>query len=217
MNEEGILLMEKEQVLDFLKRLADGLAVMFGKNCEVVIHDMKNFESSIIYITNEHVTGRKKGDPFNVLGVHKVDAFFEGEDIINHQGTVKNNHLIKSSTFHIKGDDYHYAIGINYDYTDLSHAQSVLAQLTKVGAPIDEVINVSNQMEKTLEILYEEALDKIGKPLALMKKEDRVRVIKYLDENGAFSIHKSIPLIAKKMKISRYTVYNYLKEIRQEH
>lgn len=217
MNEEGILLMEKEQVLDFLKRLADGLAVMFGKNCEVVIHDMKNFESSIIYITNEHVTGRKKGDPFNVLGVHKVDAFFEGEDIINHQGTVKNNHLIKSSTFHIKGDDYHYAMGINYDYTDLSHAQSVLAQLTKVGAPIDEVINVSNQMEKTLEILYEEALDKIGKPLALMKKEDRVRVIKYLDENGAFSIHKSIPLIAKKMKISRYTVYNYLKEIRQEH
>src|SRR5690625_1941116 len=188
MNEEGILLMEKEQVLDFLKRLADGLAVMFGKNCEVVIHDMKNFESSIIYITNEHVTGRKKGDPFNVLGVHKVDAFFEGEDIINHQGTVKNNHLIKSSTFHIKGDDYHYAIGINYDYTDLSHAQSVLAQLTKVGAPIDEVINVSNQMEKTLEILYEEALDKIGKPLALMKKEDRVRVIKYLDETGAFSI-----------------------------
>ncbi|HLS20631.1 MAG TPA: helix-turn-helix transcriptional regulator [Bacillota bacterium] len=208
--------MEKTNVLDFLKRLADGLAVMFGKNCEVVIHDMENFESSIIYITNNHVTEREKGDPFNILGVHEVDSFFEGHDIINHQGKIKNNHLIKSSTFHIKGDDYHYAIGINYDYTDLSHAQSVLTDLTKVGASIDEVINVSNQMEKTLETLYEEALEKTGKPLALMKKEDRVKVIKYLDENDAFSIHKSIPIISQKMNISRYTIYNYLKEIRKE-
>src|SRR5690625_3900144 len=216
MNEEGILLMEKEQVLDFLKRLADGLAIMFGKNCEVVIHDMKNFESSIIYITNEHVTEREKGDPFNILGVHKVDAFFEGEDIINHQGKVKNDHLIKSSTFHIKGDDYHYAIGINYDYTDLSHAQSVLTELTKVGAPIDEAIHVDNQMEKTLDKLYEEAMETIGKPLALMKKEDRMQVVKYLDEKDAFSIHKSITIISEKMNISRYTIYNYLRELKKE-
>src|SRR5699024_2904917 len=188
--------MENKHVLDFLKRLADGIATMFGKNCEVVIHDMQNFESSIVYIANEHVTERKIGDRFNILGVHEVDSFFEGHDIINHQGKVKNNHLIKSSTFHIKGTGYHYALGINYDYTDLSHAQLVLTELMKVGAPIDAVINDDNQMKKRLEILYETALTKIGKPLALMKKEDRMEIIKYLDENDAFSIHKSIPIIS---------------------
>jgi len=200
-------------VLDFLKRMADGIATMFGKNCEVVIHDMKNFESSIIYIKNKHVTQREEGDPFNILGTHEVDSLSDGRDIVNYQGKVKNNRLIKSSTFHIKGDTYHYAIGINYDYTDLSYAQSILTELTKVGASIDEVFNNANQMEQTLETLYQEALEKIGKPIALMKKEDRVQVIKYLDENDAFSIHKSIPIISKKMNISRYTIYNYLKEI----
>lgn len=206
--------MDKEAALDSLTRLADGISTMFGSNCEVVIHDMKNFESSIIYIKNKHVTQRKKGDPFKILGTREVDSFFEGSDIINHKGIAKNNHLIKSSTFHIKGDNYHYAIGINYDYTNLSLAQSVLNDLTQVGENLDEVIDKENSIDQTLDALYENALEYIGKPVPLMNKEDRVRIIKFLDEKGAFSIHKSIPIISEKMNISRYTVYNYLKEIR---
>lgn len=206
--------MDQEAILDFLKRFSDGIATMFGNNCEVVIHDMKNFESSIIYIKNNHVTQREEGDPFNILGTREVDSFFEGSDIINHKGMAKNNHLIKSSTFHLKGENYHYAIGINYDYTHLSLVQSVLNDLTQVGESLDEAIDRDNRIEQTLDTLYESALEHIGKPVPLMQKEDRVRMIKFLDEKGAFSIHKSIPIISEKMNISRYTIYNYLKEIR---
>lgn len=206
--------MEQETVLDFLKRLADGISTMFGENCEVVIHDMKNFESSIVYIKNKQVTQREVGDQFKILGTKNVDAFFKGSDLINHKGVAKNKHLIKSSTFHIKGDGYHYAFGINYDYTNLSLVQSVLKDLTQVGENLDDVIE-RDSLEHTLESLYDKALEYIGKPVAFMTKEDRVKMIEFLDRKGAFSIHKSIPIISEKMNISRFTIYNYLKEIRE--
>src|SRR5690625_4500836 len=64
-NSEGYS-MERDNMLNFLKRIADGLAVMFGKNCEVVIHDMENDDSSILYITNKHVTQREIGDKLDL-------------------------------------------------------------------------------------------------------------------------------------------------------
>src|SRR5699024_12722330 len=53
------------------------------------------------------------------------------------------------STFHIEGKDYHYAFGINYDYTNLSHAQSILNDLTQVGDRLDVAIKRENRIEQT--------------------------------------------------------------------
>jgi len=208
--------MESTNVLDFLKRVADGLAVMFGNNCEVVIHDMKNYESSILYITNRHVTEREVGGKLDILGTKEIDTFFQGSDLVNHKGKTKNNHLIKSSTFHIKGDDYHYALGVNYDYTNMQIVHNVVGDLIRVGESIDVAIDKDVNLEKKLTELFNNAVDYVGKPLPFMRKKDRVEMIRFLNENGAFSIHKSIPIIAEKMNVSRYTIYNYLKEIERE-
>jgi len=204
---------ESEHVLEFLKRMADGLAVMFGNNCEIVIHNMKDFESSILYIVNGHVTDRKEGGKFDILGTKEIDELFRGTDLVNYKGESKNNHLIKSSTFHIKGEEYHYAFGINYDYTNMQIVHNVVGDLIRVGESIDVAIDKDVNLERKLTELFNQAIDYVGKPLAFMRKKERVQMIKFLNESGAFSIHKSIPIIAEKMNVSRYTIYNYLKEI----
>ncbi|HLR15964.1 MAG TPA: helix-turn-helix transcriptional regulator [Bacillota bacterium] len=206
--------MNKEEALDFLKRISDGIAEMFGENCEVVVHDMKNFESSIIYIANKHVTQREIGEPLKILGTKDVEKFFKGSDLVNCKGTSKHSHLLKSSTFHAKGEDYHYALGINFDYTNISIAHSILGDMMKVGDNLSEAIERQNSVDYILEDLYSQAVARIGKPVPLMHKQERVRLVAYLDEKGAFSIHKSIPIISSKMDVSRFTIYNYLKEIR---
>lgn len=210
----GEIWLEKDQALDFLKRICDGIAGMFGENCEVVIHDMMNFESSIIYIANQHVTQREIGDPLKILGTKDVETFFKGSDLVNCKGTSKHRQLLKTSTFHLKGEGYHYALGINYDYTNISIVQSILGDMTKVGDDLDETIERQNSVEYILEDLYNQAIARIGRPVPLMNKNERVRLIHFLDDKGAFSIHKSIPIISEKMDISRFTIYNYLKEIR---
>src|SRR5690625_2977960 len=139
--------MESNNVLDFLKRVADGLSVMFGNNCEVVIHDMKNYESSILYITNSHVTEREIGGKLDILGTKEIDTFFQGSDLVNHKGKTKNNHLIKSSTFHIKGDGYHYALGVNYDYTNMQIVHNVVGDVSRGGESIDVAIDKDVNLE----------------------------------------------------------------------
>lgn len=46
-----------------------------------------------------------------------------------------------------------------------------------------------------------------------MEKEDKIEIIKYLDQRGAFMIKGAVDQVADKLNVSRYTIYNYLKEI----
>ena len=49
---------------DFLERLAQGVAAQFGKNCVVVVHDLKSEDPNctIVTIVNGEVSGRTIGD-----------------------------------------------------------------------------------------------------------------------------------------------------------
>jgi predicted transcriptional regulator YheO len=48
--------------------LVQGLAEMFGPDCEVVLHDISQLPHSIVAIENGHVTGRSVGDvPTDVM------------------------------------------------------------------------------------------------------------------------------------------------------
>lgn len=209
--------MGREEMLDFLKRIADGISVMFGSNCEVVIHDLENSESSILYITNSHVTEREVGDKLDLLGTRDIDELYKGVDLVNLNGISKNNHLLKCSTFHAKGEDYHFALGVNFDYTNVLMIQSLVNDFTRVGDSIEIAASEKDEnLEQKLDEFYNNAVNHIGKPIPFMRKRERVEMIRYLQDKGAFSIHKSIPIIAEKMKVSRYTIYNYLREIKNE-
>jgi len=50
--------------LQLLTQIAQGVAVHFGSQCEVVIHDLRgeSMESSIVFIENGQVSNRKIGD-----------------------------------------------------------------------------------------------------------------------------------------------------------
>ncbi len=50
----------------------------------------------------------------------------------------------------------------------------------------------------------------VGKPVALMTKDDKVRAIRFLSESGALLITKSGDKIAKHFGISKYTLYSYI-------
>lgn len=209
--------MGREEMLDFLKRIADGISVMFGSNCEVVIHDLENSESSILYITNNHVTEREVGDKLDLLGTRDIDELYKGVDLVNLNGISKNNHLLKCSTFHAKGEEYHFALGVNFDYTNVLMIQNLVNDLTRVGDSIEIAASEKDEnLEQKLDELYKNAVNHIGKPIPFMRKRERVEMIRFLQDKGAFSIHKSIPIIAEKMKVSRYTIYNYLREIKNE-
>lgn len=207
--------MDRHTALDFLERVSRGLATMFGSSCEVVIHDMDNFSHSIVHIENGHVSGRSVGDPFKVLGTDDLEQLLDGTDLVNCKAVAGGGkRTLKSSTFHLKGDDYHYALGINFDYTNLAYAQAALQELVTAGEDIRQALSEGKRPDSMVEDLFEEALQSVGRPVALLTKADRMQIVEFLDKHGVFSMQKSIPLVSDKLDVSRYTIYNYLKEIR---
>lgn len=72
---------------------------------------------------------------------------------------------------------------------------------------------VSN-VRDLLDFLLQECQIEIGKPVAAMSKEDKCKAIKYLDKKGAFLVKKSGDKVCKFFDISKFTLYNYLDEIR---
>ena len=61
-----------------------------------------------------------------------------------------------------------------------------------------------------LDTLIEQALALVGKPVAIMNKDDKVAVVQYLNNAGAFLITKSGDKIASLLGISKFTLYSYM-------
>lgn len=215
--------MLNESTLRFLFRLAKGIAAQFGPNCEVVIHDLasNDIESSIVAIENGHVSGRKiGGGPSRVVLEALQSGNFPPDDQLCYLTKTRDGKTLKSTTIYIR-DEGQEAIGIfsiNYDITLMLAASDAIAQFT---ATREEDGNesprpLSKNVSELLDELIDQSVKLVGKPAALMSKEDKVRAIQFLNDSGAFLITKSGDRVCKFFGISKYTLYSYLEESREE-
>ena len=203
--------------LQFLFQLAKGISRQFGPNCEVVVHDLDSNDpnSSIVAIENGHVTGRKVGDgPSHVV----LEALRSGRenltDHLSYLTRTKDGKILKSSTIYVRDDDGE-AIGIfaiNYDITLMLAMEENLKQFTATDQDQREPERISRNVGDLLDELIEQSVKIVGKPVALMTKEDKVKAIQFLNETGAFLITKSGDKVCKFFGISKYTLYSYIDE-----
>ena len=54
----------------------------------------------------------------------------------------------------------------------------------------------------------------MGKTPAAMSREEKMEVVKRLEERGTFLVKRSAEQVAEALDLSRYTIFSYLKEIR---
>lgn len=205
-----------EEQTPFLKQLAKALAEQFGQHCEVAVHDLtQGYESTIVAIENGHVTGRHIGDGASEIALKAIKSKKNVEDSLNYLTRTTDGRLLKSSSIYIRDENQNvYALlSINYDITAISHANSILAQL--IGTNSDKrqtgkIETIFTNVNDLLDQLIEESVEHVGKPVALMTKEDKIKAIHYLDDKGAFLIKKSGDKISRYYDISKYTLYNYM-------
>lgn len=209
----------KERDLEFACRLAKGLAGQFGRNCEVVIHDLKGEDPdhSIVAIENGHVTGRTVGDgPSHIVLEALKDPSEETEDRISYLTRTPDGRVLKSSTIFIHDDDGSVIglLGINYDISMFIAVDQSIRAFTEQEQSAPEPAAISRNVADLLDELLEQSVQIVGKPTAMMNKEDKIRAIRFLNDSGAFLITKSGPKVCKYFGISTYTLYSYLDEIK---
>lgn len=208
-------MLTRDEAFDVLDRLAQGIAQMFGSSCETLINDMKDPRHPVLAIYNGHVSGREIGSTLDVLGTARVlDEQALTADLVNMAATTPDGRQIKSSTFHLAGEDYDLALGINFDYSSLITANRVLVDLMSAEADLRSALWQEGDTRR-LSQLFDQCVAAVGKPVSSMSKRERMKVMALLNQKGAFSYRKSVPYVAQHLGVSRYTVYKYLGELAQ--
>lgn len=204
-----------KKMMDFLTRLSRGLAAQFGENCEIVVHDIKPGDetiSSISLIENGHVTGRNVGDgPSQAV----IDALTEGgavEDRLSYFTKTDDGKILRSTTIYIKNDEGRVegVFSINFDITYLALAENAIRSFTGTVDSKNSAPKITSDVESLLDDLIEQSVRLVGKPVALMTKDDKIKAIRFLNDTGAFLITRSGDKVASYFNISKFTLYNYI-------
>ncbi len=201
--------------IELLKEVMNLIAVQFGEKCEVVLHDWSHgYDKTIVAIENGKVSGRKVGDCGSNLGLQVLRGTSDGLNQYNYVTQSKTGKTLRSSSIYFKnanGDPVG-ALCINFDISDLISMQESIASMTMTSANVEE--KFVNNVNELLDYLIQESIKITGKPVSEMKKEDKIKALRFLDEKGAFFIAKSGTKICKIFDISKFTLYNYLDEFR---
>lgn len=206
---------EQERILDFLKRTAEGISQTFGSSCETLIHDMTKPGHPLVAIYNAHVSGRQIGSTADIfggdLGPESSGCEYIQEDAINTLVLSRTGRYIKSTTIHYRGKGYHFALGINFDYTALIPSVNILRELTQTSTELGS--HLDSQRKLQIDEVFDECVRSIGKPIDEMKKQDKLQLIALLMSKKVFELQKAVTYVADRLNISRYTVYKYIHEI----
>ena len=212
---ESVCVMNKDEAYDFLCKVAEGISLMFGPNCETIIHEMNGQRIKNLAVYNGHVTGRKAGSTTSIFG---KDTAIEEEtqqdldfDYQNQMVLTPSGRQIKSSTYHLRGEDYHYALGINFDITVMEQMRGILKSMTRIEG--DLLTSIEEKEHTNVESAFNSCLEMVNRPLDKMKKGERLMLVKMLKEKGVFNLQKSVPYVAERMGVRKYTIYNYLNEL----
>lgn len=205
-----------------LKPVIISFAKTFGENCEVVLHDLKNPIHSVVMVANGHVTGRKVGQSFRDL-IHSVlrSKRFKDDHLANYLTITDDGKKIKSSTALIRDENMEViaALCINYDIGKFMVAKKTIDDFCKT---IEDEYESREDAEDVLHEDIYHILQRIIKgvieensiPISMMNKEEKKNIVRFLDEKGVFLIKGAIDRVADEIGVSRYTIYNYLEEIR---
>jgi len=203
--------------IPLLKQLAKALSVQFGHNCEVAVHDLTDgLENTIIAIENGHVTGRRIGDSASPIVLRTLKSKEDiTEDNLGYLTRTQDGRLLKSSSVFFRDETGNIValLCINYDITELSHVSSIIDRFITTAHDKEDtngIDSIFSNVNDLLDKLIEESVQFVGKPVALMDKDDKVKAMKFLDEKGAFLIKKAGDKVTKYYDISKYTLYNYL-------
>jgi predicted transcriptional regulator YheO len=203
--------------------VVDFLAEVLGNDAEIVLHDVSDIDKSIVAIRNNHISNRKIGDPATnlVLKILKDQKYGDQNYIANYQGLSESGKTLKSSTYFIR-DGEHRIIGmlcINIDFEKLSQFRNYLDEIIDFPLENDDQKTVERFSTSVEQVAFE-SIDTVIKNIDVsperLSQDEKIEIIKELNNNGVFLLKGSVSEVASQLKVSEATVYRYLNIIKKE-
>jgi len=217
-------LKEKDLIFQTLKQVADAIVSIFGRHCEVVIHDLTHttdLSHSLIHVAGD-VTHRKPGAPItNVVVKALHEEGNEVKDQNNYRTTTRDGRILKSSNIYIRNNRGKVigALCINFDITEFLNTGSLLQSFVRTENSDTSMKRetFASSANETIDSLIDQAVGEMGKQPSAMSTAERIKFIELLEHIGTFHIKGAVDYVARLMGVTKFTVYRYRQDIRSGH
>lgn len=206
--------------------VANAIAAMFGRLCEVTLHDLSSPQSSVVHTCNSHVTGSYIGQPVpHLLTQVLLSQQLKNDVVANYCTEVEGKRFVKSTTALLRNAQGE-AIGalcIHMDTEPFTGIHHFFTEFLPHPRQPDSPVAQEPALEPQSGEEFDSVLVIVDRVIARTipendcreaDKSTKLRWIKVLDEKGLFLIKGALEKVAAKLNISKVTLYGYLDEIR---
>ncbi|WP_168203413.1 helix-turn-helix transcriptional regulator [Oceanispirochaeta crateris] len=182
---------------------------------EVILYDFQR-EPPVLIAREGGITSRQPGTPASQLLCDMVDEMeAAGETMrINYESATKSGKPLKSTTVLIHDKKALLgALSLNMDMSAMNMLQHFIDQFSGKERA-DGHDEMPQNTQEFLNIMIRKGIETIGKPVCYFDKKDNLEVVRFLNENHIFSIKGSTDNLAGELNVSRYTIYNYIEEVK---
>jgi predicted transcriptional regulator YheO len=207
------------QIFEHYIRVGEIIAEKFSPYLEVIIHDLKDPEHSIIAIFNNHITGRKIGDGTSDIGYKKL-ANKLPDKIVNYENTSPSGAKLKSSTLTIRNGHGKIigSMAFNFDLTPFENVQEFFNTITKTSkSKLDDFPKQEQFFVWSVRDDLEQALNKYiianGLQGKVLTRKDKLNVVVLMKKEGHIKKRGAMSILSELLAITRPTLYKYLKDV----
>lgn len=206
--------------------LAKFLHQTLGSEYEIVLHDFQGKEHSIAYLANGHISGRSIENPLtdSTFKFISDNVIAENDYIISNKGITHNNKVIRHSTLFIKDENNNLTgmLCINFNGSKYVNLAKKILQLTHMeNASIESEYlhtfdfkdNIPNSISKVTENIVDNTLEFSDVPIDRLNQEEKIDIVRQLNEKGVFMLKGAVSEVAKKLGVSEATLYRYIRAV----
>ncbi len=200
--------------------LVDFMGDFLGPNYEIVLHDVRNINNSIIAIKNGHISGRKVGGPLADLSFKHIKENKNSEKkYILLYGKTKDGRQLKTSTYFIrdKNEDIIGLLGINTDISNFIDLKKKIEGFINYGTSPLVNEREEERFESSIEDIMDSIIDEVimdsGISIDKMDYQDKIDITQKLNAKGVFLIKGSVANVSEKLNTSEATMYRYIKQV----
>ncbi len=205
------------EILKSYEAVVDGLAMLIGEHCEIVLHSLEDLKCSAIRIANGEHTGRKVGSPISDLALRMLHDMADEDTSVSRAyfTRAKNGVLMKSVTIAIRNREKRVigllCINMNLDVPFSQIMQTFIPPETQDNPPsVNFASSVDDLVAQTLEFTIEE----VNADRSVTNNAKNRQIVLNLYEKGIFDIKDAINQVADRLNISKHTVYLYIRQFK---
>jgi D-arginine utilization repressor len=200
------------EILKPYQNFIEAIVTLFDPFVEVAVHDLQKGTLVAIYNSFSH---RKVGEksPLKELKVNfkEFSDVFTPYNRLNWDGKELK---CTSITVRDKRGTPVALICLNLDTSILVQTKDILDAFLKIKVKSDNPIEAfGGSCEQQVNALIEQFLKEHQLAIGSLDRTNKKKLIEFLYCKGVFHFKNSVPFIAKILKLSRASIYNYIKEV----